>query len=141
MARLDEAIDQVQTYIRAISGIRAATNVPPDQINIFPFVVCFPFQGVYEISPALVKKGLHTIIIDIHMARRDLARDVEAVDEYIETIVNTLMSKLINDNRWNNKISTFDRIRYEFKEFKYGGQPTIGYRIFVEGVKQENAVT
>jgi len=49
MATLQSAIDEIQTEVRALSGIRSAPDEPPDQMGAYPFAVAYAGKGVWEL--------------------------------------------------------------------------------------------
>jgi hypothetical protein len=139
---LDDAIVQVQTYLAALPGIRQAPAYPTDSAPVFPFVISRPGQGTWEFGPDGTKKGLHNIVIELHVARSDLARDVRQINPFCDSIPNLLFSKLINDNKWNGKISTFRSITYRYMTWDWGNNlMTIGIEFTVNEVKMQNAIT
>src|SRR3989304_9592417 len=71
MATLDDAITQAITYIGSLSGINLAPTDPPESADDFPFVVGYPGDGEWIETPAGLKTGLHNIIIELHVARKD----------------------------------------------------------------------
>jgi hypothetical protein len=116
VATVQTVVDQIQSYLRSAyvlgnggdGTLRAAPDNPTDNMSIFPFAVCYPLGGEWHWGNGQGdKKGLHDIVIEIHWARRDLTRENEMMAPWIERIPNLLMLKLINDNHWNNTISTF----------------------------------
>ena len=132
---------QVQTYMRSLSGIRTAPAYPPDSASAFPFCVTFPETGIIEIGPPEVLTALHNITIEIHVGRKDLPKDIEAVIGFAETIPNLLVKKLKDDSYWNNTITTFTNITYTFGPLEWGGIGTIGFRFSVNGVKIKTTIT
>ena len=139
MATLQDAIDQIQGQVAAISGIRSAPTEPPDKPGAFPFAVCFTRSGVYQIGPPEVMTGLHVICVEVHVARRDLPRDVRAVMAYAKSIPDKIFSALKASSL--TAISTFGDIRYEFGPMAYGGQDTIGFRFLLEDVKTQDTIS
>jgi hypothetical protein len=139
MATLQGAIDQIQGQIMNVSGIRAAPSEPPEKLNMFPFAVCFTRSGIYQIGPPEVMTGLHVICIEVHVARRDLPRDIRAAMVYAKSIPNKVFSALKASSL--TAISTLGNIRYEFGPMAYGGQDTLGFRFLLEDVKTQDTIT
>lgn len=139
MATLQLAIDQIQDEVGALSGIRGAPDEPPDSINVFPFAVCYARSGSYYIGPPDVMTGLHTIVLELHVARKDLARDVATAMGYAKSIPNAIYSALKDGSL--TAISTLGDIRYEFVPMTWAGQDTIGFRFYIEEVKTQDAIT
>lgn len=140
MASLETVITQVQAYLAGVSGIRKAPSKPPDQINLFPFAVTYPFTGRWTMAPAGSKTGLHDLVIELHVARKDLPRDYALAIAFAESIPNELFLRLKDDSKWNGTIDTFGDVTYEFLPMTYGGVETLGWRFTVENVKIQSNV-
>lgn len=134
---LQSAIAGAQTIVGAISGIRSAPAYPPEELSVFPFAVAYSGGGTWEFGPAGDKKGLHNIIVELHVQRKDLARDVTAAMAYSDSIPNALML----DTTLGGNASTFGRITYVFGPLGYGGIDTIGFRFTIEAVKIISALS
>ena len=142
MATVQEAIDQIAADLRALTGIRGAPDEPPEQMAVYPFIVCYTRSGSWEIAPVGVRKGLHNIAVELHVARKDLARDVQGAMAYSDSVPNALLKALTTSgDRFASTISTFQRISYTFGPMEWAGQATIGFRWTLEGVKIENEIT
>lgn len=138
---LDAALIQVQKYMVTLPKMRKAPDKPPEQINEFPFSVAHAFSGTFTVGdPAQAMKGLHTIVVAVHVARKDLPRDVAEAMPYCESVPNLLFLKFINDNKWNFTVDSIGRIRYTFGPLGWGIGPadkpnTFGFQFFVDEVK------
>lgn len=133
---------QVANYLSALTGVRAAPSYAPDKLDPFPFAVVYPGAGVWEFGATPgEKKGLCTIIVEMHVARKDLPKDLEKAMSFGDSVPNLLMSKMVNDNKWNGKIDTFQDITYTFGALGWNGMPTIGYRWTVNGIKLRSNIT
>lgn len=138
MATLQDAIAYVQTLAAQVSGIRGAPAYPPEDISIFPFAVAYAGGGNWEFGAgAGWKRGLHSITLEIHVARQDLGRDATEAMLFSDAIPNILMK---NPTLGGN-ISTFSNIRYTFGPLGWQSAKTFGFRFFIEGVKMESAIT
>jgi len=136
---LDNAIDQAVTYIRSLTGIKLAPASPPEQASDFPFVTGYPGDGEHIETPAGLRTGLHNVIIELHVARKDLPFDYDLAIPFVDSIPNLLMSNLTS--KWAGKISTFDRISYRWGEMEWATQKTLGIQFIVQGVKIQSAVS
>jgi len=137
MATLSNAIAQVQSLVRGLAGVRDAPDYPPEKASAFPFAVAYPGTGRWVGgAPAGEKRGLHTIIVELHVARKDLPRDVEGAMGYVESIPNAIL----NAPTLSGTVDTVNEIRYTFGALNYGDLQTIGYRFEVD-IKQRSAVT
>jgi hypothetical protein len=131
MATIQDAITAIQGVVGGVSGIRAAPDYPPEDLSLYPFAVAFARSGSFEAAPVGSGKGLHTIVVEVHVGRSDLARDIKAAMPYGDSVPLALLA----DTTVGGVVSTFARVRYEFGPMAYGGLATIGWRFFVEGVK------
>ena len=139
MATLQEIIDEIQDQVGAISGIRGAPDEPPDSIHAFPFAVAYVDGGEYHIGPPQVMTGLHTVIVELHVARKDLERDVARAMPYAKAIPNAIFSA--HTDATFTAFQTLERITYEFGPLDWSGLQTIGFRFRLEGVKSQDEIT
>jgi hypothetical protein len=139
MATLDDAITAAIGYVGGLTGIQLAPTEPPEKIGDFPFVAGYPSDGEWIETPAGLKTGLHNVIIELHVARKDLPFDYALAIPYVDSIPNVLMSNLTS--KWAGTISTFDRITYRWGEMEWGSQKTLGLQFIVQGVKIQSAVS
>ena len=139
MATLQAIIDEIQDQVGAISGIRGAPDEPPDSINAFPFAVAYVESGEYLIGPPQVMTGLHTIIVELHVARKDLKRDVAQVMLYAKSVPNAIFAAHADSTF--TAFQTLTGIRYEFGPLDWGDLQTIGFRFRLEGVKSQDEIT
>jgi hypothetical protein len=132
MATLQDAIRHVQKTVRQVEGIRAAPEYPEDNMAIYPFAVAFADSGRWDYGPGyLAKRGLHTIVVEVHVARKDLSLDVEAAMKYSDSVPD----KLMYDPTLGGNVDTIGGIRYEFGPLGWADQLTIGFRFFIEDIK------
>ena len=123
------AITQVQTTIAAVTGIKAAPANPPDAPSgQWPLSVAFPRLGRFSGGGYAQVVGYHTIIVQIHYARADLARAYSTICPYLETVIEALLA----DPTLGATVTTIDgEITYTFGEMVWGGIPTIGWQFDV----------
>lgn len=143
MATLQQVIDQIQADLGALTGIRGSPDEAPEQINQFPFIVCYPISGEWRSDIPGAKIGLHTIGVALHIARKDLPRDIQKAMAYSESIPNALLKVVAttDGDRFNSTIETFDRITYTFGSIGYGGTETVGFVFQILGVKMQSNIT
>jgi hypothetical protein len=134
---LQDAITQVQTIVSGVSGIRAAPNYPPENINDFPFAVAFPGDGEFDIEMGNLSDGIHNIVVELHVARKDLPRDVATAGAYIDSISLALWSKPTLSGR----IRWFKKISYKFGPLGWGGADTLGIRFTIHGIELATSYT
>ena len=139
-AELDTAIGTALGYIRSLSGIKVAPTEPPeDMSNVWPFVVGYPQAGSFLEVPNGVRRGLHDIVIELHVSRNDLPTAYDLAIPYVDSIPNLLMSNA--QDGWDGAISTFGEITYEFGALDWGDIKTMGVRFIVHDVKIQTAVS
>jgi hypothetical protein len=135
-------IQAIQDTVGAVTGIRAAPDYPPENLNsIFPFSVCYPESGTYTEGPGGVSayKALHNIKLQIHFGRADLPKSVEAAIPYGDLIAKALLI----DPQINDSCDTFDEILYTFGPLAWGEPaiPTIGWDFTLTNVKEIESTT
>lgn len=140
MATLREAIAVIQADMLTLTGMRGAPTDPPEAPQVFPFSICLPESGEWE-SQADAKRGLQTVTVDIHVARRELPKDVAALTTYFADAV---PNKLLNDITLGGTVDTIVApIRWQLLTFRWdqsGNVQTIGMRFYVT-FKQRSAIT
>ena len=128
---LQTAISALQDIVGAVSGIKKAPDYAPDSINAFPFSVAYADSGTFENVSADFGKALHTLIVEIHVARVDLPASIKNVMEYGDSVPAAILAK----PTLNNTVSTFRDITYTFGPLDWGTTKTIGFRFQINGVK------
>lgn len=138
VASLQDVIGAIQDIVRGISGIRVAPDYAPDGLNVFPASVVYPVSGVFTTGPAEVMKGLHTIAVEIHVERRDLAKALKSAIPYGSQVAAALLA----DTTLGGAVSTFGDISYTFGPMAWGDPAlqTIGWRLTIEGIKTQDAL-
>jgi len=133
MATLETACAAIATACAAVSGVRQAPALPPEQITAgnFPFVVTYPDSGTIGYNTPDDAIFLHNIIVEVHTARKDLPRDVDKIFPYIETIPAAIMA----DPTLSTNVQTIGEISYTFGEMNWGDLQTIGIRFTLSEVK------
>lgn len=137
MKSITEAIKDIQNTISGIAGIRSAPEYPPEDATAFPFVVAYAGSGEFRTGePAGMLKYLGSIIVDLHVARKDLPRDAERAMTYHESIP----SDILKDTTLGGNISTCGPVSCSgLIAMNYGGQDTLGLRFTVQNVKIQAA--
>jgi len=139
---LQGAIDEIMADLKvALPTVRNAPDDPQEQVAAFPFMTVHAGTGAWEEGPAGLKKGLHTIIVELHVARaQGLARAVSEALGFAEGVPNAVFGGRDAD-RFNGTIDTFDRITYTFGPISWAGVDTFGWVFRIEGVKQQTTIT
>ncbi len=125
---LSDAIKQVQVIVSGISGIKKAPQYPPEKMSEYPFAIAFPGNGTFTPDASGTKRGLHTITLEVHTARKNMAQDIAAVIDYGESV----SSALLNNLRLNSTVDTINGVGYQFGPLGYDTVPTIGYTFSID---------
>lgn len=136
---LQDCIEDVANTVAAISGIRSAPVYVPEDTSVFPFVAVYAGAGEFRTGePAGLMKYLGSIVVDLHLARKDLPRDVERVMTYHESIPNDILedTTLGGHCTGSGPLSCSGLIA-----MSYGGIETIGLRYTLQNVKIQAAFT
>jgi len=136
---LKDALSEIVDELQEINDIRRVPDEPPENNEQFPFAVVYPLTGTYEQMMTQLMKGLHSINIELHIARKDLPRDYRQVVNLIDQIPNKLM-KTHSDGGFSN-LATFGIIEYTFGPLSWAGVDTLGVTYTITNVKVETAVT
>lgn len=139
MATLQDAIDQIQAEMKSLPGMRLAPSEPPDSLDVFPFSVCYAEAGEYNIGPPELMTGLHTIVVEIHVSRRDLVHDVRTAMRYAKSAPNEIFDAFKSGTL--TAIQTLERITYTFGGLGWGGAETLGFRFRLERVKTQDEIS
>ena len=136
---LKDAIDEIIDELQTISGIRRVPDEPPEDNTSFPFAVVYPTNGVYHFGPPPLMRALHSINIELHVARKDLPRDYLKVMDLIDTIPKELWD-LLRTSGFSN-LDTFGDITYTFGPLSWGAVDTLGVTYTMTEVKIQTDVS
>ena len=143
MADLRDAVVQVQTIARALSGIKEAPSEARSGMMAYPFAISYPLRGTFDIGPAGASTGLHTIVTEIHMAAEgDLATALKHLQTYLDDFANDIL----DDPRLGGTVTTIvvgddgPPVSYTLVSGVYNGVKTIALK-FETAVKILNTIT
>ncbi len=129
---LQATVEWIQDQTGALSGIRTAPDFPLEQVGAFPFVVAYMGGGTFEKGEAGGIVERHDFIIELHIARKDLPRDIEKAVAYVDSIPAAIMA----DSTLGGTVLQFESIVYEFApEMFWDAVKTIGFRFTVTGAE------
>ena len=128
--KLSDAIIEIQTLAGTMSGVRKAPTSPPDKMSHYPFVICYPGTGTITKMSAGWKQGLQTVILEIHVARKDMARDVAKLIDYEDDLMDLLWAD--SNSGLSSTADTITEIRYQFGALDYDDTATIGWRFEID---------
>ena len=103
-----DAVLEVLKEIRTIKGIRRVPDEPPEFNDQFPFASARPGPSIYKVGPAGLMTALHSIIVELYVARVDLERDYNQIMGMIELIPFELHK--LNHDRGFTHLQTFGEI-------------------------------
>ena len=133
MATIETIVADIQSTITAVSGIKKAPALPPEQIppDMFPFVIAFPDTGTISAHTNTDAVILCSVVVELHVSRKDLAFDTDKIYPYFEDIPEALYA----DTTFGGTADTFGNISWEFGELNWGEVPTIGIRFTINDLK------
>ncbi len=146
LTTLETIIKSIQDLMLDIEGIHRAPDYAPGKVLPFPFVACFPVDGVFKWTTYQFTTGLHNIAIEMHWAGfKDVPRDIEKAMPFLERIV----KKLWDDPTLAASdagpiiagvINTDNPIQYQFGPLNYFGERTYGWKFTVQIKSQGDTV-
>jgi hypothetical protein len=127
--RLEDVIAAIQAKVQTLTpAIRSAPSVPTDNVSAWPFGITFIRRVNYSQQSGSLRTGLCTAVVQIHVARKDLARDIPKAMPYGET----LPVALFNDITLGGAVSHINDIRGVFRPMEWAEQETIGWEFEVD---------
>lgn len=139
MATLQDAIDQIVDAVGVLTGIRHAPDEPTDKAPAFPAIMAYAESGHYSHMPIGVMTGVHTITVELMVARKDLPRDVAAAMAYAKSIPNAIYKA--HKAGTLTAVEEIGDINYSFGPMAWGGEDCIGFKFKVAGVKTQDSIT
>lgn len=92
MAHIQTVIEDIQDKIGLLPGIKSAPDYVPDNEKPFPFVIAYEGPGYWKFGTTGEKQGMLTVKVELHVARKDMPRDVAQAVFYSDQIPNAIMS-------------------------------------------------
>jgi hypothetical protein len=140
---IDEAITQIVTVLRTVSGIENVPLNPPSLMSYSTFGLVYPFSGTYTMgAPTGVKEGLHNIAIDILTTDTDFAKALARLRPLIGSVSLRLGREISYDSNGNpgqqfsNSIDTFSELTYSWMPVTdFGGVPVVGLHFVMNDTK------
>jgi hypothetical protein len=132
-----------------LSGIKAAPDYLPESVSGYPFIVAYEGQGEWTWHASASSYGefkwVGSVVIELHIARKDMPRDVQQAVYYSRRIPEALWKKGIDKagvtfNTMAGPILSSGLIGMEFNTVKGVGQ-TVGYRYTIQGIKARTEIT
>ena len=134
-----DACVQIAAVVGGVTGIRYASDTPPENNNTWPIAVVFPLSGNQAAGPIGTRRGLHNIVIDVLIAKQQstLPRRLEFLVPLLDSIPAALLAEVTDSgDRFSSTIDTFAQINYQWIPITdYTGTPCEGYRFTMTDVK------
>jgi hypothetical protein len=135
LTTIDSVCTTLQTALGGITGIKSAPSYPTEQAPDFPFVVAYPGGGKSAVEPAGSFTALHAVLVEFHVARKNLPSDVATSLGLFEALLE-MLHQTLGDNAVAHK-----EVKWEFSEMVWGDVQTLGYRFTIDDVKIITAIT
>jgi len=127
---LQDVIEEIQEAVGKITGVRVAPDYAPEQVTVWPAIITYPSSGTATTGEFGIAETRHTVICEVHVARKNLQRDLATLIPFIETVITA-----ITDDPWlDNNCEAFDSISYELGPMKYADTDTLGIRFSVNNI-------
>lgn len=127
---LAAAVTRLQALALSCAGMRAAPVYPKEQVNTYPYSVCYPESGQLMSESFHATRALHTVLVEFHIAPRTMLG--EAVEKAIP-FVEAYNEKLTLDPTLSGACSNIllgqeSNVTYQFGRLEWGGVENIGIR-------------
>ena len=127
-------VQAIAAKARAITGMRAAPDNPPDSIAAYPFAVTYFMRGAWHGADATWGDGRVTYACDVHLSRLpDTGRQLETCAE----MPRTLALAILSDETLGGACTAVFDVRCQFTRMGYSGIETAGYRFEIDIVANE----
>jgi hypothetical protein len=138
MSKLDTAAQEIIVKLRTIETLGNVPDYPPEQIGNYPFVVVYPAPAEYQWN-ALASGGgdikcLYELVVELHIARFNMAWDTQQALIYAESIPLLFFSMVIDGDFTD--VDTFEKVTNDgLGELNWGATKTLGFRFRIKNVK------
>jgi len=130
-SNITAVVRAVQDLVLSISGIASAPDFPPESPNVFPFVVCYPSSGNFGGFPTGTMTGLHNVIVELHINRKNMPLDMEKLQTYIEAIP----KKLLGSPTLSGTVQTYNGINYSINAVTWANVETVAVIYTINNLK------
>lgn len=145
MATVAAIVTAIQARLTGLSGVVHLPATPPENLASvqLPAVVVFPLNGSWDLGAAsppsgsAARNGHHTIAVDLHIQRSDLALNIATALPYADSIPQRLVLGFRAD-RFDGTVQNMPEIRYELTELNWGGMQTLAWRFSVDVLAYES---
>ncbi len=137
---LGEARKEIAEKLQTLSSLRAAPEKIPAKGAFPAFAVVHMGDGSFEpLVGGQVLHGFHDMEIEMHVQRKDLARNYALIEDLTQQVVDHLQTRL-KDQKFK-KLITWERIDYSLRPSRYGGVETLAVFFTIRSVKVPTILT
>lgn len=145
MSSVHAVIAAIQDKMGALPGIKAAPDYVPENESPFPFIIAYEGPGIWKIGSPGCMQSMATIKIELHVARKDMPRDVAQAVFYSDKIPNAIFDGF-NDDLLGNTVDAIGEIETSGLVFLQFFTPNgigdhIGYIFTLKDVKIITTIT
>lgn len=141
---LDATIHEIRADLSLLPHLRKMHWDVPDSLNEFPAMVIYPGNGFWRLGTHAgdtnkpMRWAMHTIRIELHVARKDLARDSGKIMWFCDTLPDYLFAGFKRDTFSGTMVTMGDPrtannatapIRYQLLESGWGDTQTLIWRL------------
>ena len=128
---VQDAIAAIQDEVSAITTLRLKPDYAPEIISVFPAIITYARSGKAITGEFGIAEYRHNIVSEVHIPRKDLARDLTTLMPFIEDVIEELT---LGDTALGAIIEEFDQITYEVGPSKYADTDTLMIRFVITNI-------
>lgn len=128
---VQDAINAIQDEVSAITSLRLKPDYAPERIAVFPAIITYARNGHAVTGEYGIAEYRHNIVSEVHIARKDLERDLATLMPFIEDVIEELT---LGDTTLGAIVEEFDRISYEVGPSKYADADTLCIRFVISNI-------
>ena len=133
---IEAAIAAIANVVSGVTGIVDAPNYPNETQNYGPFALTFSPNGDLDGGPVGTRKNLFNVVVQVMVFHDNLPDDMATLTPYLDLIPQALFAEVSGTGqRFNNTISTFEKIHWEYVPLDYGNKACLSYRFLIQNIK------
>lgn len=132
---LQTLLTGLQGAVGDVTGVKFAPDYPPDSAGDFPFAVTYLERFRVEQNTPQDVRALHTVRVELHVARKDLPEDVYTLLPFFETVTAAIINYLLTNTYAHAGITG------TFGELGWDDTKTIGFLWTIQDVKIVTALS
>ena len=126
---ISEIVAALQDVVGAVTGIRSAPDIPPEQMAGAGVVAwVYPQQGTFREITSGQEEGVHTLALLIGTPRTNLRTDWGRIIGLGDTVARAIL----NGGSLTSTVLQTNGLRYTFGDLDWGGQQLFGWMFEVE---------